>query len=105
VHSTRRSVSVLVALALTAICSLNTRAGEHAYSSFVRSHLDCVIQESLDEYGPERTPMWLATIDTSTGQLPEKPLPRELRWYRKITSPQRFQSLLGSADGPRGLRS
>jgi hypothetical protein len=31
--------------------------------------------------------MWLATIDTSTGGLPAEPLPAELRWYRRITSP------------------
>ena len=44
-------------------------------------------QRSADRYGPVHTRMWLAAIDITTGGLPESPLPRELRWYRKITSP------------------
>ena len=57
------------------------------YTALVRSHLDRLTRHSFDTYGRTHTRMWLATIDTTTGGLPAKPLPRQLRWYRKITSP------------------
>jgi hypothetical protein len=63
------------------------RADDPNYTKYVRSHLNRVIQHSVDDYGPDHTRMWLATIDTSTGRLPKQPLPARLRWYRKITSP------------------
>lgn len=59
-----------------------------AYTAMVRSHLDQVIARSLDVYGLDQNQMWLATIDPATGGLPVEPLPAELRWYRKITSPK-----------------
>ena len=61
--------------------------GRDGYREFVRRHLDFVTERSRDRYGTAHTNMWLATIDTSTGGLPKQQLPRQLRWYRRITSP------------------
>jgi len=74
--------AVVIALFATAVV--------HAadYLRCVRFHLDRVVGRSVDGYGPEHTQMWLAAIDATTGRLPTEPLPRELRWYRKITLPE-----------------
>lgn len=86
-YDSRRMVLIVLALAFVAVGSSLSHAGETNYTQVVRSHLDRLISKSVDRYGPARTPMWLATINIETGGLPEDPLPRELRWYRKITSP------------------
>ena len=57
------------------------------YFDAIEAHMDYVTENSLDEYGDQRTGMWLATIDLRTNGLPGNPLPRRLRWYRRITSP------------------
>lgn len=57
------------------------------YANAIEAHMDYVTENSLDELGDEHTGMWLATIDIKTNGLPDIPLPKRLRWYRKITSP------------------
>ncbi len=57
------------------------------YRGAIESHMDYVTEHSLDELGEVNTAMWLATIDIRSNNLPKESLPKELRWYRKITSP------------------
>ncbi len=87
----QRIIAVPSAFWLLAHMSLATTAARSDdgsdYTGLVRSHLERVIERSVDRFGPSKTGLWLATIDTATGGLPENPLPGELRWYRKITSP------------------
>ena len=66
---------------------LQANDGDLDYIEIVQRHFDFVASHAIDEYGEMSTAMWLATFDPVTGGLPEKPLPDELRWYRKITSP------------------
>jgi len=80
-------LSLLLAGAWTVPALGGGPAKQQGYLALVRSHLDKLVRHSVDAYGPDQTRMWLATIDTGTGGLPEPPLPSKLRWYRKITSP------------------
>lgn len=66
----------------------NDQVADPSYIELVRSHLEFVIERGVDDYGDSRSGMWLATIDVRNGGLPEQPLPRQLRWYRNITSPR-----------------
>ena len=96
------SITTGSALLFIATCAWPACGDESRYTKYVQSHLDRVIQRSVDNYGPVKTRLWLATMDTTTGGLPEDPLPRQLRWYRKITFPRRIEPLLGSANHSRG---
>ncbi len=58
------------------------------YADAIESHMDYVTENSLDELGSEKTAMWLATIDIRTNGLPAERLPKTLRWYRRVTSPE-----------------
>ena len=86
-HATVRPTVCLLLFACMPHYSDLAVGNEPEYRKLVQSHVDQIVRRSVDKYGPETTDMWLATIDTITGRLPEQALPRELRWYRKITSP------------------
>ena len=57
----------------------------------VRSHFDRLIRCGLDRYGPEHTPMWMASIDVRTGRYPDddaRPEHIGKRVYRAIDAPR-----------------
>ena len=57
----------------------------------VRAHFDRLLADGLDVYGPERTPMWMASLDTRTGRYPEddtRPESIGKRVYRNIDAPR-----------------
>lgn len=59
--------------------------------SVVRDHLRTIIERGTDRYGPEPTPMWMATLDARTGRYPEddaRPSHVPKRVYRSIDAPK-----------------
>lgn len=66
----------------------NSSAEVTDYTQLVQSHFDFVLQKGRDEIGPEKTGLWLATIDARHGGLTASPMPQQKRWYRSITSPK-----------------
>lgn len=60
---------------------------ENSYLPRIETHLRRLTTSGLDVYGPKRTAMWMAVIDTRTGRHPEfEHTPR--RVYRKIGAPR-----------------
>jgi hypothetical protein len=45
------------------------------YLSYVEKFADTLLSKGLDNYGPKKTPMWAAVIDTQTLTVPEKDVP------------------------------
>jgi hypothetical protein len=60
------------------------------YIGPVRAHLDKILDKGTDVYGPEKTPAWMASLDTRTGTYPER-FPKAQagqRVYRDIAAPR-----------------
>lgn len=78
------------------LCLVRLAAGETApaaenaagYVPLVRSHLDRLLEVGLDVYGPESTPMWLASIDVRRGGQYEGITAESRRVYRTIHAPR-----------------
>jgi hypothetical protein len=60
-----------------------------SYLPLIRSHLDRILTAGADVYGPERTPMWMASLDIVSGRYPmDAPIARVgRRVYREIAAP------------------
>jgi hypothetical protein len=61
------------------------------YAHLVQSHFDKLLTRGLDTYGPQHTRMWMASLDTRTGQYPEndtRPPHIGKRVYRNIDAPR-----------------
>ena len=58
-----------------------------SYLPFVKSHLERLLSSGTDVYGPRKTGMWMAVIDTRTGNHPER-LQTPRRVYREIGAPR-----------------
>ncbi len=79
-----RAVALLVLLSLLGICRCLAVAADDpspvpvpiastaSYTDAIEAHMGYVTEHALDEYGPDHTPMWLATIDIRTSRLPEQ---------------------------------
>lgn len=57
------------------------------YRPLVESHLRLLTTRGLDNYGPRKTAMWMAVIDTRMGRHPES-AERPKRVYREIGAPR-----------------
>ena len=81
------AVALLVAAASIAAAQEKTDAQLPSYRPFVEAHLRQLTTSGLDVYGPQKTGMWMAIIDTRTGRYPEfEHTPK--RVYRKIGAPR-----------------
>ena len=60
------------------------------YRAMAESHLDLLARYGTDRYGPERTELWMASLDLETRAYPEsQPMARAgRRVYRDIASPR-----------------
>jgi hypothetical protein len=59
------------------------------YLKPVAAHLTKLITHGTDDYGPMKTPMWMASIDIRTGRYPDAPLAKiGQRVYREISAPK-----------------
>ena len=66
-------------------------SSERKYSAVVGSHFDKQLAGGTANFGPDPTPMWMASLDTRTGKFPQdysRPdhIPR--RHYRAIDAPR-----------------
>ena len=75
--------------ALAAAVTQASGAPVRGYLKPVQSHLEKIITQGTDVYGPVKTPMWMASLDTKTGRYPDKPYAAiGQRVYREIASPK-----------------
>jgi hypothetical protein len=59
------------------------------YLKPVQEHLEKLITSGLDVYGPVKTAMWMASLDTRTGRYPDQPFAAVgQRVYREIAAPR-----------------
>ena len=59
------------------------------YLKPVEAHLTKIITQGTDVYGPMKTAMWMASLNTKTGRYPDEPRARiGQRVYREIAAPQ-----------------
>jgi len=73
---------------LAAALTVADAAPVRGYLKPVRAHLEKRIECGTDVYGAEKTPMWMASLDTKTGRYPDAPFARiGQRVYREIASP------------------
>lgn len=78
----------LIKGAVLAAC-LPSCAAPDKFQPLVASHLENLVAHGTDRYGPEQTPMWMASLDLTTKAYPESQ-PMALagrRVYRDIASP------------------
>jgi hypothetical protein len=80
----------LLKTALTAAAVSGAKgAPVQGYLKPVEAHLTKLIETGTDVYGPMKTPMWMASLDTKTGRYPDKPYAKiGQRVYREIASPK-----------------
>lgn len=66
-----------------------TQPRPSGYLKAVEAHLVKLIEKGTDVYGPVKTPMWMASLDTRTGLYPEDAKARAgQRVYRDIAAPR-----------------
>lgn len=61
------------------------------YGERVKAHFDKLLLHGLDTYGPQRSRMWMASLDTRTGRYPDddrRPATIPKRVYRNIDAPR-----------------
>ena len=58
------------------------------YTAMMRKHIDKVIAQGTDQYGTDKSGLWLAAVDINTGGQPTKPDPAVKRTYREIHAPR-----------------
>ena len=58
------------------------------YLQLIRSHYDRMIQVGVDNYGPVKSALWLASVDVEKGGQPDRPDPATKRTYRFIHAPR-----------------
>lgn len=74
-------------LAVTLTGTAGAKPG--GYLKPVRAHLEKLIANGTDIYGPVKTPMWMASLDTKTGRYPVEPFAAiGQRVYREISAPK-----------------
>ena len=66
----------------------STQGMKGHYLPLIRNHFDRVLREGIDRYGPEKTGLWLASMDIHEGGQPENPDPAVKRTYRLIHAPR-----------------
>ena len=75
--------------ALVAAVTQSKAAPARGYLKPVQAHLEKIITQGTDVYGPVKTPMWMASLDTKTGRYPDQPYAAiGQRVYREIASPK-----------------
>lgn len=58
------------------------------YLQLIRPHYDRLIRVGVDQFGPAKTGLWLASVDLRQGGLPANPDPAVKRTYRLIHAPR-----------------
>lgn len=81
--------SFLTSAAAVALQHPAMAAPKQRYLPMVASHLENIAAHGTDRYGPEKTPMWMASLDLEKKAYPEsEPMARAgRRVYRDIASP------------------
>jgi hypothetical protein len=81
----RDAIKTALAVAVTGGIQASPVKG---YLTPVQAHLTKLIEDGTDIYGPVKTPMWMASLDTKTGRYPDQPRARiGQRVYREIAAP------------------
>ena len=100
----RRGITHVFPFILIAMSSSLIRADDPKYTKYVRSHLNRVIQDSVDDYGPDPYPHVVGHDRArQRDRLPEEPLPARVAMVPQDHFAKRVEPLLGPADDSGGL--